>query len=75
MSLDNLNLILGVTGIAKILFISFALVYFLFSLIVIRQVNLMTQTVVTEGGPILKAVAILHSGLVLGIIILFIGFL
>lgn len=74
MSLDP-TLITGIIGILKLLFIAFALAYFLFSLFVIRQVNLMTETVSTEGGPILKAIAILHSGLALGIIILFIGFL
>ncbi|EKD91406.1 MAG: hypothetical protein ACD_30C00013G0004 [uncultured bacterium] len=69
------TLITGIIGILKLLFIAFAVAYFLFSLFVIRQVNLMTETVQTEGGPILKAIAILHAGLALGIIILFIGFL
>lgn len=59
----------------KIGFISFAVLYFIFTLIVLRQVNLMTDTVITEGAPILKALAILYAGLALGVIVLFIGLL
>lgn len=55
-------------------FVAFAVLYFIFSLIVLRQVNIMSQAVVTEGNPILKAVALVHAGLALGIIILFLGF-
>ena len=33
----------------------------------------MTQTVRTEGGGLLKAIAILYAGLALGVIVLFIG--
>lgn len=62
-------------NLAKVLFIIFAIGYFLFSLVVIRQVNLMAETVITEAAPILKALSILHAGLALGVIILFIGFL
>lgn len=49
--------------------------YFIFSLIVVRQVNLMTDTLITEVAPFLRAFAIIHAGVALGIIILFIGFL
>lgn len=52
-----------------------SLLYFVFSLIVIRQVNLMTDTLITEVAPYLRAFAIIHAGVALGIIILFIGFL
>lgn len=52
-----------------------AVLYFVFSLIVARQINLMTETLITEAVPILRAFAIIHAGLALGIIILFIGFL
>lgn len=54
-------------------FIIFGVVYFIFTLIVLRQVNLMTDTIKTEGGGILKALAILYAGLALGVIVLFIG--
>lgn len=49
--------------------------YFIFSLIVVRQVNLMTETLITEVAPLLRAFAIIHSGIALGIVILFIGFI
>ena len=54
-------------------FLAFAVVYFIFTLIVLRQVNLMTTTIKTEGGGIIKAAAILYCGLSLGIIVLMIG--
>lgn len=57
----------------KIGFIAFGVVYFIFTLIVLRQVNLMTSTIRTEGGGIIKALAILFAGLALGVIVLFIG--
>ena len=56
-------------------FIAFAAVYFIFTLIVLRQVNLMTSTIKTEGGGILKALAILYAGFALGVIVLMIGLL
>jgi hypothetical protein len=68
---DNPVLLLPL--IFKLGFILFAVLYFIFSLIVIRQVTIMADTVRTEGGPILKALAIFHSGVSLGIIILLIG--
>lgn len=61
--------------IVKATFILLAGLYFVFSLIVVRQVNLMTETLITEVAPFLRAFAIIHAGAALGIIILFIGFL
>ncbi len=52
-----------------------AVLYFVFSLIVLRQIKLMSETLISETSPVLTAFAIIHSGLALGIIILFIGFL
>lgn len=62
-----------ISGAFEIGFIVFGIVYFIFTLILLRQVNLMTATVKTESGGILKAIAILYAGLALGIIILFVG--
>lgn len=62
-----------VSGAFEIGFLAFGVVYFIFTLIVLRQVNLMTATVKTEGGGILKGLAILYAGLALGVIVLFIG--
>ena len=62
-----------VSGVFEVGFLAFGVIYFIFTLIVLRQVNLMTRTIRTEGGGILKALAILYAGLALGVIVLFIG--
>lgn len=49
--------------------------YFVFSLVVIRQINFMTEIFITETAPLLRAFSIIHAGLALGIILLFIGLL
>lgn len=49
--------------------------YFLFSLIVLRQVNLMTEAVITEGSSILRALSILHAGFALVVIIALVSIL
>lgn len=61
--------------IIRIGIIILAGLYFIFSLIVVRQVNLMTETLITEVSPLLRAFAIIHAGLALGIILLLIGFM
>lgn len=65
----------GVWVLANFWILVLAVLYFIFSLIVIRQVNLMTEIIMTEAAPILRAFSIIHSGLALGIVILLIGFL
>lgn len=65
----------GFIVIFRVGLIILAALYFLFSLIVYRQVVLMTETLMTEVTPLLRAFAIIHSGLALGIIVLFIGLL
>lgn len=65
----------GVWIIIKIGIVIMAVLYFIFSLIVVRQVNLMTDTLITEVTPILRAFSILNAGLALGVIILLIGLL
>lgn len=57
----------------KVGFAILFLLYFIFALIVIRQVVLMTETLTTEISPLLKAFAIIHAGIALSILILFIG--
>ena len=65
----------GFWWILKVGIIIMATFYFIFSLIVLRQVNLMTETIITEASGFLRALSIVHAGLALGIIILFIGLL
>lgn len=59
--------------ILKIGFIILFILYFAFSLIVVRQVQLMTDTLVTEVSPYLRGLTILHAGIALAIIVIFIG--
>lgn len=61
--------------VVKISLLILAGLYFIFSLIIIRQVSLMTDTLITEVSPILRVFAFAHTVLALGIIILMIGFL
>lgn len=49
--------------------------YAIFSLMIVRQVNLMNHTLATRVAPIIRAVAILHAGFAIGFIILAFGML
>lgn len=57
----------------KIGFSALFFLYFIFALLVVRQVALMTGTLFTEASPILQALAIIHAGIALGVLVLFIG--
>lgn len=58
----------------KIGFTITAILYFIFTLIVIGQVRMMTETVNTEAGSLLRFFSIIHAGIALGLIVLFIAF-
>ena len=57
----------------KIGFIITSILYFIFALIVIGQIRLMTETVTTEAGALLRFLSIIHAGIALGLIVLFIA--
>lgn len=59
----------------KIGFILISVLYFIFSLIVIGQTRMMTETVTTETGSLLRFFSIIHAGIALGLIVLFAAFL
>lgn len=46
------------------------MLYAIFSLIIVRQVDLMSKTLITGVSPIVKAIAIFHAGFILGLIVL-----
>lgn len=71
-SLDNLLALNFASLVFKTCFIIFSLVYFIFSLIVIRQVNLMSETLITEAVLIFKIFAIMHALVALSAVIFFI---
>lgn len=56
----------------KIGFVSFAVLYFIFSLILIRQVSLMTETVKTELGALIRFLSVLFATVALSIVVLFV---
>lgn len=60
--------------IFKFGFIIFAVLHFIFSLIVLRQINLMTKTIITEGGPVLRVLGIIYAVLALLVLVYFIVF-
>lgn len=49
--------------------------YGIFALMMIRQVDLMSKTLVTPISPIVKGLSIIHAGVVLGLIVLTWGLL
>lgn len=44
--------------------------YAIFALIIVRQVDLMSKTLITGVSPKVKAIAIFHAGFAIGLIIL-----
>lgn len=50
-------------------------IYAIFALIIVRQVDLMSKTLLTHISPFVKAFAIIHAGFVIGLIILTWGIL
>lgn len=78
MIIDNPNLnLFAITNLAvlfKGLYIVLAVLYFVFALIVVRQVSLMTETVITEAGSLLRVLSIIHAIFALAIVAMFIVF-
>lgn len=46
------------------------LFYVIFALIIFRQVDLMSRTLIAPLSPVVKAISIIHAGFALGLIIL-----
>mgnify|MGYP001570891031 CR=1 FL=1 len=51
------------------------ILYAIFALIIVRQVDLMTKSLITPVSPVVKAVAIIHAGFAIGLIVLVFGLL
>lgn len=51
------------------------LFYVIFALLIVRQVDIMSKTLITGVSPIVRAVAILHAGLSIGLLVLIFGIL
>lgn len=68
----DLSVLLAIVKVAILLILSF---YAVFSLIVVRQVDLMSRALITSVSPVVKAFAILHAGLAIGLVFLAFGIL
>jgi len=49
--------------------------YAIFALIIVRQVDLMGKTFITNISPLVKGIAIVHAGFAIGLIVLVWGIL
>ena len=49
--------------------------YAIFALIIVRQVDLMSKTLITNISPLVRGIAIVHAGFAIGLIILAWGML
>lgn len=49
------------------------ILYAIFALLIVRQVDLMTKALITQVSPIIKAVSIIHAGFAIGLIALILG--
>ncbi len=58
-------------GVFKILFIAIALFYVVFAVIVIRQVQIMKNTLITPISPVLLIAGFIHLLLAIGVLLLF----
>lgn len=49
--------------------------YAIFAILIVKQVSIMSSTLITPVSPLVKAIAIVHAGVAVGLIILAVGFL
>ncbi len=54
------NLSLAFLGFVKVLYVLAAFLYFLFALVMVRQVRIMGDTLVTGFSPVLRIFALAH---------------
>ncbi len=47
--------------------------YAIFALVIVRQVTLMTKTLITPVSPIVKAISIIHAGFAIGLAVFIMG--
>lgn len=67
--------ILGFLILLKVGIIIVLFLYLIFAGIILRQVMVMTEVVVTDGAPIARFLAVLHLGVALGVSLLILGLL
>lgn len=72
--LDFLSSTLALNFIKVIILIILSF-YAIFALLIVRQVDLMSKTLITPVSPIVRAISIIHAGFAIGFIILAFGLL
>jgi hypothetical protein len=77
-----INLASGVTVdinifflVLRILLLILGVLYFIFSVVIVRQVSLMTESLQTEINPVLSVFAIAYAVVSLGVVLIFIKLL
>lgn len=71
-SISFIGLLVNVWVFIKLLILSLMVLYFIFSLIVLRQINLMTETLITEISPIIKGLGLIHVFVALAMLVVII---
>lgn len=64
-----------ILGLIKVAILLILILYSIFALLIVRQVDLMSKTLLTPVSPIVRAISIIHAGFVLAFVVLFIGLL
>lgn len=64
-TVDIFNSVLVVDFFRAVIYISLFL-YIIFALLILRQVSLMSKTLMTPVSPTVKAIAIIHAGIAIG---------
>ena len=59
----------------KVVILIILVFYAIFALLMTRQVDLMSKTLITKVSPALKAFSIIHAGFAIGLIVLTAGIL
>lgn len=49
--------------------------YAIFALLIVRQVDLMSKTLITTVSPFVRAISVIHAGFAIGLILLVMGIL
>lgn len=61
------------TPIIKLGILTILLIYSIFALLIVRQVENMSKTLRTPVSPIVRMIAILHAGVAIGVFVLMFG--
>lgn len=59
----NSSFILTLLRVSILLILSF---YAIFALLIVRQVDIMSKTLITPVSPLVRAIAIVHAGFAIG---------